>query len=806
MDSKDYDHIRNMTLMFFLDRLIDKGQPRTLHDLSCQFGTKGFTKEMRQIAGGSQSGLRKFLSQYPSLFTIEDDQVKVTCYISEQDDPSGKNKRDYAQEAVEYFRNKLEQYGNAEVPIKSLLGHRSQASPEIRHISGQHGKEFKDFLLKHPEVFVVKDDYVVLRSVLENLSSDSQLLITKVPEEQPMDPQLTSQLINFFESVLKHRGPLPVGQLFAHLTAWFPKEMWSKMVNSPQDLIAFLKMSSQIFHVQSNVVSLVPDRKVPPLMPVEPSPPTPPPPIPSPQPPPTINTAVSSAHSSPSSGSGRYQDKSQTFQQRLKSQIMKAVADNSAIDYKDRMMYNSSGMVNKEPMDSMAMRIMKKVKIITKTKECCAIVRHIMSSQDAVIAFDGEGVNLGPTGPMTLLQFATLDESVFIFDLLSCPQLIEDGGLKSVLESENVIKVAHDCRNDSGALYHQFGVLLKNVFDTQAAHAVLQQQDAGKPVYKVKNVSLNTLCSTYGGPVNPRKDQMKSLYRRDQKFWSRRPLTEDMIFHAAFDVFCLLPTVYCNIKGLIRKESLPMLEELCQEQIMTYVSPENVKSSKKQRKIDMEVQDLKAKLSAQHTKQVVLSNREIRLLRYIELTPAERAKIEGTPKVAKKLERLRSRGTSNDSGSMHSGSGNAEDDNFSDDSSVNGNIDDDDRFGQKEQNDINGSNYSSFSDPFASYSSPTHSLSNYRILSPDLINGTVDHHFNNWSPSDSNSNGRVSNGENNCGCSCHQKESLPPEQKQRNNFSTTNSESQTLSTGDIVITKVYFEDKNKVNGNVEVNN
>ena len=35
---------------------MDKGEPRTLHDLSCQFGAKGFTKEMRQIAGGSQSG------------------------------------------------------------------------------------------------------------------------------------------------------------------------------------------------------------------------------------------------------------------------------------------------------------------------------------------------------------------------------------------------------------------------------------------------------------------------------------------------------------------------------------------------------------------------------------------------------------------------------------------------------------------------------------------------------------------------------------------------------------------------------
>lgn len=445
MDSKDYDHIRNMTLMFFLDRLIDKGQPRTLHDLSCQFGTKGFTKEMRQIAGGSQSGLRKFLSQYPSLFTITDDQVSVTCYSSENDDPNCKTKRDYAHEAVEYFKSKLEQYGNAEVPIKSLLGHRSQATPEIRHISGQHGKEFKEFLIKYSDVFVVKDDYVVLRSVLDNLSNDTTLMITKVPEEEQLDPQLTNQLINFFESVLKHRGPLPVSQLFAHLTAWFPKDMWSKMVNNPQDLLAFLKMSSQIFHVQSNIVSVV-ERKNNPVSSISSNSvsvlSSQPPPS-SPQPQPISNVSVSSSHSSPVNHSGRYQEKATSFQQRLKSQIMKAVADNSALDYKDRVLFNNTGSANKEVIDTSVMRMIKKVKIITKTKECTSVVKLIQTLKEPIIAFDGEGVNLGPSGPMTLLQFATLEEQVFLFDLLSCPQLIEDGGLKSILESKEILKVMY---------------------------------------------------------------------------------------------------------------------------------------------------------------------------------------------------------------------------------------------------------------------------------------------------------------------------------------------------------------------------
>lgn len=64
MESMEYEMARNMTLLFFLERLLDKGEPRTVHDLSCQFGNKEFTKEMRQIAGGSQSGKLPIHSEF----------------------------------------------------------------------------------------------------------------------------------------------------------------------------------------------------------------------------------------------------------------------------------------------------------------------------------------------------------------------------------------------------------------------------------------------------------------------------------------------------------------------------------------------------------------------------------------------------------------------------------------------------------------------------------------------------------------------------------------------------------------------
>jgi hypothetical protein len=50
---------------------------------------------------------------------------------------------------------------------------------------------------------------------------------------------------------------------------------------------------------------------------------------------------------------------------------------------------------------------------------------------------------------------------------------------------------------------------------------------------------------------------------------------------------------------------------------MFNIDPEGVKSKKKQRKLDFEVSDLRMKLAASAGKNIVLSNREIRLLRSV---------------------------------------------------------------------------------------------------------------------------------------------------------------------------------------------
>lgn len=664
MDSTEYELVRNMTLLFFFERLMDKGGPRTLHDLSCQFGAKGFTKEMRQIAGGSQSGLKKFLSQYPSLFVVDGDYVYVNAFTTPQNDSDesvgrqGMGKRDYAQEAVEYFSSKLQQYGvGTEVPVKSLLGHRSQASPEVRHISGQHVREFRDFLLRYPDAFIVNEDTVMLKEYEGKEPQPFREL-----EEVKIDPVVTSRLVDFFKQCIEVKGPVLVDQLFQHVASYFPQDVWSNMFKTSQDLLTFLKMHSNIFHVQSNLVTLVTpsvkstdtstnnrlqncneeiknhnnnisnstysrnnvnnnnnntQNNIVPLTPRDSE--THPPPAP-----PNIL-------------------QNQSLKQRINSLVMKTLADNTE---KDRNFAAASAANNgTSNNENWKLKVLQSTRVIASVKESLQIVEDLLKQTSVAVSFDCEGINLGVKGQLTLFQIGLQNGQAYIFDLVTCPALVTAGGLQRLLESETVVKVIHDCRNDSINLYNQFGITLRNVFDTQAAHAVLQLQLTGKPVYKVKNVSLNALCELYDAPANPMKEQLKNMYRRDQRYWARRPLSRDMMLYAAADVLALVPQVYNAMLKQIRPDLEGLLTELCEEQVYMHIRPGDVKQRKKQRKVESEVADLRTKLasSAQTGRNIVLSNREIRLLRYLDLTEEEKEKLKGSYKVARKLEKLEGR-------------------------------------------------------------------------------------------------------------------------------------------------------------------
>ncbi|OTF76120.1 hypothetical protein BLA29_009982, partial [Euroglyphus maynei] len=251
--------------------------------------------------------------------------------------------------------------------------------------------------------------------------------------------------------------------------------------------------------------------------------------------------------------------------QRIRSQIIKIVSQgchNPSPSANDHQNHRNFPNNNDEPLsldfqndsnqyDSIDLQLIRP-RIVVKNKDCEMIVNEIFSSVTGgncpVIGLDVEGINLGTSGEVTLIQISYRKPiirhnnngiQIVLFDVFLNPTIIESG-LKKLLESEDVVKVGHDVRTNSASLYRCFGITLKNVFDTQVAHLIIQQQLTGRPAYKpTKYISFYTLCNVYGGlNLNPKqKDRLHKIYRKDYKYWKNRPLTDEMIQFAVTEVY-----------------------------------------------------------------------------------------------------------------------------------------------------------------------------------------------------------------------------------------------------------------------------
>lgn len=455
--------------------------------------------------------------------------------------PGGK---DYNTQAVEYFAEKLSQYGEGtEVPIRSLLGHRSQASPEVRHVSGQHFHEFREFLLKHPETFTVDDEK---ESVI--LADYSAVRSTCPPElhfqpDVKIDPEETQTLLDFMAQCIELKGPILVEQLFQVVSCNLPESMWSNLFNTANHLTSFLRLFSDSFHIQSNLVTLLQPPKinqkhintqvnlikenkvtiptndveaknvknlnesievpVEPIMvekpssnvdksqinaptgprsindrlkrpkmiqkPLEPKSLSPEPQSLSPVPdekiitvekiddkkedennrvfklgqtskPETVEEITTpptpSENRQPSKTSSNY---NQTLKQRINNLVLKTLQENTGRERQNLLNHQQYS-------DTWKAKLFQNTRVICSTRECQVVIDEILSrkrrgtnqpSEDGwpftddkiVVGFDCEGINLGVKGQLTLMQIATMDGFSYVFDLISCPQMI-DAGLK----------------------------------------------------------------------------------------------------------------------------------------------------------------------------------------------------------------------------------------------------------------------------------------------------------------------------------------------------------------------------------------
>ena len=139
-----------------------------------------------------------------------------------------------------------------------------------------------------------------------------------------------------------------------------------------------------------------------------------------------------------------------------------------------------------------------------------------------VIALDIEGVDLGRTGQISLVQIASSPEACFLLDLLNVAKddpLVD--WLKAMLESKDIVKICHDCRMDADALRHILGIELCNVHDTSAWHCAT-------------DANLNNVLIANSIKPNVKRDS--GVYAQNHAFWATRPLTSRMMEWAMGDV------------------------------------------------------------------------------------------------------------------------------------------------------------------------------------------------------------------------------------------------------------------------------
>jgi len=169
-----------------------------------------------------------------------------------------------------------------------------------------------------------------------------------------------------------------------------------------------------------------------------------------------------------------------------------------------------------------------------------------------VVGFDCEGVLLCRDGRPSIITIAT-EKNTYIVDVLDKSKtnpLIEF--IKPVLEDSYILKVVHDCRMDSDALYHKFNIKLRGVHDTMVFHKEIKDT--------LEFASLNETLEYYNLDISPTREG-PSPYVDKPEYWAGRPLEEDQIARAAGDVTKLHALYAAQISMLTEERAKTIYNE-----------------------------------------------------------------------------------------------------------------------------------------------------------------------------------------------------------------------------------------------------
>jgi hypothetical protein len=186
------------------------------------------------------------------------------------------------------------------------------------------------------------------------------------------------------------------------------------------------------------------------------------------------------------------------------------------------------------------------ITVIEKMAHAQAVCKKLLTVR-SMIAIDIEGVKLGRSGTVSLVQVAVSENEVYCFDILALGNAIfsKKEDLGEILESERILKLFYDCRIDGDVLKAKYKVELRHAYDLQVLYTFVFQPVADPFLKGLQHVlqrpGIMVCQDKLSEKVVQIKKEMKAVFLKENgsQIFMRRPLSNEILLYCAADVVYL---------------------------------------------------------------------------------------------------------------------------------------------------------------------------------------------------------------------------------------------------------------------------
>jgi len=124
-------------------------------------------------------------------------------------------------------------------------------------------------------------------------------------------------------------------------------------------------------------------------------------------------------------------------------------------------------------------------------------------------------------------------------------------------------------------LVQRYSILMANVFDTQIAHAVIQQDKNNKPLSELRCcISFLNLQRIYHPQSLMLSDSMTPRKLSQAPSWGQRPITDLLVTSIVEECHCLATALYPRIQAQMPEAHRQFFEEKCREALVPHYGSE----------------------------------------------------------------------------------------------------------------------------------------------------------------------------------------------------------------------------------------